>query len=258
MNLWLTEDKGKYWATAHLDSSWYCGSFRRALRAVQKLCTEHKFRTLVFLTVREMRKWERIEDPALDEIQQPFIDYCTKRGLQFRVAPGVSAKHVWPVEKVAIKKLKKGETAPADNRIQVYTDGSCLGNPGYGGWGFWSRSGQGHGGDSDVTNNAMEIQAVIESLRHFRKHKPRAPLLIISDSRYVVNGCTTWRHKWEAVGFRGIANADRWRTLCREIALADVQFRWVKGHSGTVGNIKADELAGEAARAHRQRIEGRL
>lgn len=247
MNLWITYGGGRYYATTEHAHTWDCGSFKRAVRAVLKLLkADRNIERVVLPTAREHKRWARVENPDHQELQQPLIDYMEAKNILLTVAPGVSEKHPWPVEKVVVTKISSA--TKADNRLVIYTDGSCLGNPGFGGWGFWSKHGQNSGSAPNVTNNVMEMRAVYEALRYFRKRKPSAPLKIISDSRYVINGCTTWRQKWTEKGFKGIANAELWRSLAREVSLADVEFLWVKGHNGTPGNERADALAGAAAR----------
>lgn len=249
MNLWITYGGSRYYATAGDAHTWDCGNFKRAVRAVLKLLKADKtIKRVVLPSAREHKRWSRVENPDHEELQQPLIHYLEAKSIELTVAPGVSDRHPWPQEKVSVPKIKAGEK-PKDNRVVIYTDGSCLGNPGFGGWGFCSKLRSGSGAAPDVTNNMMEMTAVLEALKFFRRKHPGAPLKIITDSRYVINGCTNWRHKWAAKGFTGIKNADLWKALAREVSLADVQFFWVKGHNGTPGNERADKLAGDAARA---------
>lgn len=248
MNLWITVNSdGKYFATTNTDV-WECGPFKRALRSVTKLLTDDRtIKRLVLPTVREHKRWSRVENPDHEELHKPLIRLLDRQDVELTVVPGLNDHHPWPSQKVALKKL--APRTATDNRLVIYTDGSCLGNPGFGGWGFASKSVSRSGGQLNVTNNAMEMTAVLEALKFFRKHKPNAPLKIISDSQYVIKGCTIWRHGWALKGFQGIANSELWKSLAREVTLADVEFFWVKGHNGTPGNEKADKLAGNAARA---------
>jgi ribonuclease HI len=126
--------------------------------------------------------------------------------------------------------------------ILVYADGSCLGNPGPGGWGVVILQKGGardySGGDPNTTNNRMEITAVIEALRRV----PGGSRVIVrTDSQYVINTINAhWKRK---------ANVDLWQELDADIARHTVRFEWVKGHAGHPMNERADRLALEAAKA---------
>ena len=135
-------------------------------------------------------------------------------------------------------------------RLVVYTDGACTGNPGPGGWG-WAVAPdgepQGSGGDAQTTNQRMEIRAVLEALRALGVED--GPIDVVSDSTYVVN-CfrDRWYERWEANGWRNakrqpVANADLWKPLIDLVRAGDVRFRWVKGHSGDPMNDLVDALA---------------
>jgi ribonuclease HI len=124
----------------------------------------------------------------------------------------------------------------------VYADGSCLGNPGPGGWGMVivGRDGdrEDSGGDPQTTNNRMEITAAIEALRRIPEGER---VLLRSDSQYVVNSVNLrWKRN---------ANTDLWKELDAEIARHKVRFEWVRGHAGDALNDRADRLALEAAKA---------
>ena len=133
--------------------------------------------------------------------------------------------------------------------VLIYTDGACKGNPGPGGWGAWLRWG-GHekelfGGESLTTNNRMELTAVIEALASLKR---RSPVAIYTDSEYVRNGITTWIHGWKTRGWRTadkkpVKNTDLWQKLDALAAQHDVQWHWVRGHTGDPGNERADGLA---------------
>ena len=140
-------------------------------------------------------------------------------------------------------------------RVKIYTDGACSGNPGPGGW-AWAVAPEGvpcgYGGKARTTNQQMEIMAVLQALR-----SNAGPVTIVSDSTYVVN-CfrDKWYAKWLKNGWKNsqrqpVANKDLWQPLV-EIYLArqpEITFRWVKGHSGDKMNDLVDELAVAAARA---------
>ena len=133
--------------------------------------------------------------------------------------------------------------------VLIYTDGACKGNPGPGGWGAWLRWG-GHekelfGGEALTTNNRMELTAVIEALASLKR---RSPVAIYTDSEYVRNGITTWIHGWKTRGWRTadkkpVKNTDLWQKLDALAAQHDVQWHWVRGHTGDPGNERADALA---------------
>ena len=135
----------------------------------------------------------------------------------------------------------------------MHTDGSCRGNPGPGGW-AWAddRGAFASGFDPQTTNQRMEITAALEALRD---HAGAGPVVIVSDSTYVVN-CfkDRWHEGWRRRGWKNsqgqpVANRDLWEQLL-DLALADdadVTFRWVKGHSGDPMNDLVDELATQAA-----------
>ena len=120
--------------------------------------------------------------------------------------------------------------------ILVYADGSCEGNPGPGGWGVVIVTPDGthrlSGGDSQTTNNRMEIMAAIEALRAL---DPGVPVIVRSDSQYLVRTMND--------GWRRTKNLDLWQQLDREVARHDVRFEWVRGHAGDALNEEADALA---------------
>ncbi|WP_460855242.1 ribonuclease HI [Nocardiopsis coralliicola] len=139
--------------------------------------------------------------------------------------------------------------ASADERVEIYTDGACKGNPGPGGWGVLLSWG-GHdkelyGGESETTNNRMELMAAIVALESITRP---APVRLHTDSTYVRNGITGWIHGWKRNGWRTstkkpVKNADLWRRLDAAAARLDVDWQWVKGHAGDPGNERADLLA---------------
>lgn len=135
--------------------------------------------------------------------------------------------------------------------ITAFADGSCLGNPGLGGWACIITDPDGTtrtlwGGQPDTTNNRMELTAAITALGAIGDD---VPALLFMDSEYVVRGVREWRPQWERRGWRNanrkpVANVDLWRVL---FALVDarplVELRWVRGHAGHAGNEAADRLA---------------
>ncbi|MFQ5959680.1 MAG: ribonuclease HI [Alphaproteobacteria bacterium] len=137
----------------------------------------------------------------------------------------------------------------AEAVVDIYTDGSCSGNPGPGGWGVVLRW-QGKtrelcGGEPQTTNNRMELMATIVALETLTR--PVAAR-IHTDSVYVKDGITRWIHRWKANGWKTAArkpvkNVDLWRRLDAALAAHRVEWRWVKGHAGHPGNERADALA---------------
>lgn len=139
-------------------------------------------------------------------------------------------------------------------RIEISTDGACLGNPGPGGWGAILRAGQHEkelsGAEPDTTNNRMELTAAIRALEAL-KQPSRVDLR--TDSTYVRNGIMSWVANWQRNGWRTSAkqpvkNADLWRELVAACERHDVTWHWVKGHAGDRDNEIADKLASAAAR----------
>ena len=133
----------------------------------------------------------------------------------------------------------------------VYTDGACAGNPGPGGW-AWATAPDGalrdSGGEARSTNQRMEIMAALEALRSLD-----GPLTIVSDSTYVIKGCTIWWKKWKANGWKNsqrqpVANIDLWQPLIELVIERSPEFEWVKGHSGDPMNDLVDALAVAASK----------
>ena len=136
--------------------------------------------------------------------------------------------------------------------VEIYTDGACSGNPGPGGWGVLLRYG-GHertlsGAHTDTTNNRMELTAVIEALQALTRP---SRVLLTTDSRYVMDGITEWLPEWKRRGWltaarKPVKNVDLWQQLDGVVGRHDIEWRWVKGHSGHVDNERVDRLAREA------------
>jgi len=140
----------------------------------------------------------------------------------------------------------------ADDLVMLYTDGACKGNPGPGGWGalleYRGVEKELWGGEPQTTNNRMELQAVIEGLKALKKP---SRVRIVTDSQYVKNGMQQWIHNWKRNGWRTAAkkpvkNADLWKELDRLVNLHQVEWEWVRGHSGHPENERVDQLANRA------------
>ena len=138
------------------------------------------------------------------------------------------------------------------NKVEIFTDGACKGNPGPGGWGAILRYGttekEIYGASKNTTNNIMELTAVIESLKNLNKP---CELIITTDSKYVKNGITEWIHNWKKNGWRTAAkkevkNKELWIELDSLIQIHSISWDWVKGHSGHPENERADLLANVA------------
>ena len=133
--------------------------------------------------------------------------------------------------------------------IEIYTDGACRGNPGPGGWGVLLISGKHrqtlHGGAPETTNNRMELTAAIEALNTLQRP---SRVILHTDSRYVMDGINDWMPNWKKRGWKTAArkpvkNQDLWQALDDAVGRHDVDWCWVKGHTGNPGNEMADELA---------------
>jgi ribonuclease HI len=138
-------------------------------------------------------------------------------------------------------------------KIVIYTDGGCRGNPGIGGWGVWLRYGDHDkkmkGTEKDTTNNRMELTAAIKALETIKSKD--IDIDLYTDSKYVMNGIKDWIKGWKAKGWKTAAkkpvkNVDLWQRLDELNGTHTVHWHWVKGHSGNEGNDMADELANQA------------
>ena len=141
--------------------------------------------------------------------------------------------------------------------VEAFTDGACSGNPGPGGWGallrFADREEEVCGGESQTTNNRMELRGAIEALRAL---EPNSRVKLYTDSQYVMKGITEWIRNWKARSWKTSANkpvknADLWRELDAARDQHEVDWVWVKGHAGHEGNERADELANRGMAAVR-------
>ena len=138
-------------------------------------------------------------------------------------------------------------------QVEVFTDGACKGNPGPGGWGALLRMGSHEkelsGSDPDTTNNRMEMTAVLQALNALIEP---CRVLLHTDSRYVIDGMTKWIHGWQKRGWinaskQPVRNADLWHDLIEAAKRHDIEWIWVRGHSGHPENERVDRLASDAA-----------
>ncbi|MBL4818075.1 MAG: ribonuclease HI [Deltaproteobacteria bacterium] len=139
--------------------------------------------------------------------------------------------------------------------VQIYTDGSCLGNPGPGGWAALLIKGGREklisGGKKETTNNQMELTAVIKSLSALRRP---CNVEVYSDSQYVVKGMKHWVHNWKKNNWKTaakkpVSNQELWEKLCKVAEKHEITWHWVKAHSGHPENERVDEAAREEAMA---------
>ena len=139
-------------------------------------------------------------------------------------------------------------------KVQIITDGACLGNPGPGGWAailrFGSHTREIFGCMPHTTNNRMELTAAIEALRIL---KEKCDVEVITDSEYLKNGITSWIVNWKKRGWmtsqkKPVINRDLWEELDRQAESHHVKWSWTKGHASHEDNNRADELASKAAR----------
>ena len=137
--------------------------------------------------------------------------------------------------------------------LKIWTDGSCLGNPGPGGWAFVATDGKNRaercGGEKGTTNNRMELTAVIRAISAARKHNE---IEIHTDSQYVKNGMQTWiknwrKNNWRTADRKPVKNQDLWQQLDELVSAVKVHWVWVRGHNGEELNERCDELARGAA-----------
>ncbi len=133
--------------------------------------------------------------------------------------------------------------------VTIYTDGACRGNPGPGGWGalliFYDTEKEIFGGETETTNNRMELCACIEALDQLSKH---CRVRVFTDSTYVKDGIQSWlrnwkKNNWKTAAKKPVKNRDLWEKLDQISARHDIEWRWVKGHAGDPGNERADRLA---------------
>jgi ribonuclease HI len=144
-------------------------------------------------------------------------------------------------------------------KVQLITDGACLGNPGKGGWASILRFGphkkELFGCEPHTTNNRMELKAAIEGLRML---KERCEVEVVTDSEYVMKGITEWvpnwkKRNWMTAAKKPVINRDLWEELDAQVSRHSMHWTWTKGHASNADNNRADELASLAARDQRSR-----
>jgi ribonuclease HI len=134
-------------------------------------------------------------------------------------------------------------------KVTAYTDGACKGNPGPGGWGvlleYNGSEKELFGGEPLTTNNRMELMAAIKALGALTRP---CSVCVYTDSVYVSKGISEWlptwvRNNWKTASKAPVKNVDLWQELARMNSVHEVEWKWVKGHSGVPGNERADRLA---------------
>ena len=139
------------------------------------------------------------------------------------------------------------------NKVDIYTDGACIGNPGPGGWAFVIKYSNGEtkefsGSEKYTTNNKMELTAAIKAIKYFKK---KTIINIYTDSKYLKDGITVWIKKWELNGWKTsnkkkVKNSDLWKLLEKKTHNHEIHWVWIKGHDENILNEKADMLAKKA------------
>lgn len=145
-------------------------------------------------------------------------------------------------------------------QVEIYTDGACRGNPGPGGWGALLRY-NGHereiyGGEPETTNNRMELRAAVQALNALRES---CRVRLVTDSQYVRKGISEWLENWKRNGWRTasrqpVKNVDLWQALDAAAARHEIEWCWVRGHSGHPENERADQLANRGIDEMQERV----
>lgn len=138
------------------------------------------------------------------------------------------------------------------NPVTIYTDGACRGNPGPGGWGVSLRYNGSiknlNGAEAETTNNRMELMAAIIGLESLKRP---CKVVLYTDSKYVLEGITSWMANWKSRGWKTAAkkpvkNIELWQRLDAATDDHDISWQWIRGHTGDEGNEMADSLANQA------------
>lgn len=146
-----------------------------------------------------------------------------------------------------------------DEVVEIYTDGACRGNPGPGGWGailrYQGREKEIYGAEPRTTNNRMELMAAIRALETLKRP---CRVVVSTDSQYLMKGITEWlpnwiRRQWKTSTGKPVKNIDLWQRLTKAMRHHQVQWEWVRGHSGHPENERADRLANQAIDEMQQR-----
>lgn len=150
-------------------------------------------------------------------------------------------------------KTKYAGISDVSDVVEIFTDGACKGNPGIGGWGalmqYGRRTRSLYGGEKHTTNNRMELLAVIRALEALTRP---CKIRIHTDSKYVQKGISEWIHSWKKQNWltsskKQVKNNDLWKQLDQLVQPHQIEWFWVRGHSGHDGNEQADKLANQGA-----------
>ncbi len=142
------------------------------------------------------------------------------------------------------------------DKIIIYTDGGCRGNPGIGGWGVYlnykGNEKKLSGGEKNTTNNRMELTATIKALQQLKiPSNKNMAVTLFTDSKYIIQGLKEWlpkwqKNNWQTANKKPVKNVDLWQKLVELNSIYNIDWHWVKGHSGNKGNDIADTLANKA------------
>lgn len=137
-------------------------------------------------------------------------------------------------------------------KLVIYSDGACKGNPGVGGWGavliYGETEKEINGYAANTTNNRMELSAVIEALKILKRP---CEIVIYTDSQYVKRGMTEWLPGWLQKNWKNVKNPDLWQELMELSKQHQIDWQWVRGHNGDKYNERADQLANLAIEQHK-------
>lgn len=168
-----------------------------------------------------------------------------------RAAPGTQLNR-WREALASEEQVTVTPGPPSHQTVEVWTDGGCKPNPGPGGWGAILRYGDHErelsGGDAQTTNNRMELTAATAALETLKRP---CRVVLHTDSEYLKNGITRWHTGWVRKNWRSstgepVKNIDLWQRLLAAAAQHQIEWRWVRGHSGNIMNERADRLATRA------------
>ena len=196
----------------------------------------------IILLCQKLERTQEFMGKVSGGVAGAFIIYAHKN------ADIEKVKDATGVSKITLLKLKS--KIDMIEKVLIWTDGSCLSNPGPGGWGVLVKSDiQEHeisNGVKETTNNRMEIQAAIEAVKWWKNNKSEKEVIIHTDSKYVKDGITKWMSSWVKKDFKDVKNDDLWRIL-NDINSPMIEWKWVKAHSGIEENERVDKIAREQA-----------
>eukprot|EP01119_Soliformovum_irregulare_P004156 TRINITY_DN1516_c0_g1_i2.p1 TRINITY_DN1516_c0_g1~~TRINITY_DN1516_c0_g1_i2.p1 ORF type:complete len:212 (+),score=41.28 TRINITY_DN1516_c0_g1_i2:64-699(+) len=198
-----------------------------------------------------LEKSHKLSNNLWDVMEQEDVE-C----VDWIVRQVVSQREPSKQQTIQATKLKTQESTQDATNIDIHVDGSCLGNPGPGGWSVimaFRRNGkiieskELAGGEPDTTNNRMELMAAIRALED-PNVREQSKIAMYTDSSYVKNGITTWisswkKNNWKGANKKAVKNQELWQRLDQAAAGLPIEWNWVKGHSGDPQNERADQVA---------------